>query len=102
MRAYTVGLKRVEVYEPADVRPADSVAVESEGEVFCYVGPLDACDAERCMIEAARRHLRLKMAAYPEEATWRGSRLRLWGPAGLAGAPRKSLFGRADARAAVH
>ena len=98
MRAYKVGLNRVEVYEPTEARPAHAVAVASDGEIVCYVGPLDGNDAERCMTEAAKRHIRLKMAGDPAAASERAAAARLWSPLGLDAALRRGLFDRVAAR----
>ena len=61
MRTYSIGLEKVRVFEPTEEHPEDAVAVSADGEVVCYVDRVSALDAERCMTEAAQRHIRLKM-----------------------------------------
>ncbi|GGH23035.1 hypothetical protein GCM10007036_28500 [Alsobacter metallidurans] len=104
MRAYLIGTKRVEVYEAAELRPDDSVAVEINGDVLCYVAPLDAWDAERCMTEAAQRHLRLKMMHRANDGSLRFPKVSLLekkSSAGLEQVFRLSLLKRAPRRKAA-
>jgi hypothetical protein len=61
LRTYSIGLEKVRVFEPTEERPQDAVAVSADGEVVCYVDRVTALDGERCMAEAAQRHIRLKM-----------------------------------------
>ncbi len=77
MRVYSVGLEKVRVYEAWEDRPEDSVAVEADGDVVCYVGRVTTFDAERCMAEAAQRHVRLKMIHRPEEGPLRFPKVKL-------------------------
>jgi hypothetical protein len=61
LRTYSIGLEKVRVFEPTEDHPDDAVAVSADGEVVCYVDRVSALDGERCMTEAAQRHIRLKM-----------------------------------------
>jgi hypothetical protein len=104
VRAYLIGTKRVEVYEATETRPDDAVAVEIHGNILCYVAPLDAWDAERCMMEAAQRHLRLKMMHRDDDGSLRFPKVSLLerkSSAGLEHVFRLSLLKRAPRRKAV-
>ena len=77
MRTYSIGLGRVQVFEPAEARPDDAVAVHADGEIVCYVGRVAAMDAEQCMVEAAQRHIRLKMMHRTAEGPLRFPKVQL-------------------------
>lgn len=61
MRTYSIGLEKVRVFETTESHPDDAVAVSADGEIVCYVDRVTSLDGERCMTEAAQRHIRLKM-----------------------------------------
>lgn len=77
MKTYSVGLGKVQVYEPSEERPDDAVAVHADGEVVCYVGRVTSMDAEQRMVEAAQRHIRLKMMHRTDEGALRFPKVQL-------------------------